>query len=96
MDLIRQYDEAAASVRLHDGPRPPYQSSDAAEWHTKGIKQGLKIGRSILEVLVSTDKEVSDRLGKWMSAALDDPNVCEEMKNDIRAWFSAGQPLSAA
>jgi hypothetical protein len=35
----------------------------------------------------------SARLGKWMSAALDDPNVCEEMKADIRAWFSAGEPV---
>lgn len=32
------------------------------------------------------------RLGKWMSAALDDPNVCEEMKADIREWFSSGHP----
>ncbi|KER37251.1 hypothetical protein AL00_06140 [Sphingobium indicum F2] len=35
----------------------------------------------------------SVRLGKWMSAALDDPNVCEEMKADIRDWFSAGEPV---
>lgn len=32
------------------------------------------------------------RLGRWMSAALDDPNVCDEMKADIREWFSAGEP----
>lgn len=32
-------------------------------------------------------------LGKWMSAALDDANVCEEMKADIREWFSAGEPV---
>lgn len=29
------------------------------------------------------------RLGSWMSAALDDPNVCDEMKADISAWFAA-------
>lgn len=29
-------------------------------------------------------------LGKWLSAALDDDGVCEEMKADIRRWFSAG------
>ena len=33
------------------------------------------------------------RLGKWMSAALDDPNVCDEMKSDIREWFSSGEPV---
>lgn len=37
----------------------------------------------------------SDKLGKWMAAALDDPIVCAEMKADISAWFAAGQPLSA-
>jgi hypothetical protein len=32
------------------------------------------------------------RLGEWMSSALDDPQVCEEMQADIREWFSAGHP----
>ena len=31
----------------------------------------------------------SDALGSWMSAALDDPNVCEAMKIDINNWFAA-------
>lgn len=35
----------------------------------------------------------SVQLGKWMSAALDDPNVCDAMKADIKEWFSAGEPL---
>jgi hypothetical protein len=35
------------------------------------------------------------RLGGWMSAALDDPNVCEAMKVDIQEWFSAGPPPHA-
>lgn len=29
------------------------------------------------------------RIGRWLSAALDDPNVCTEMKDDINAWFQA-------
>lgn len=32
----------------------------------------------------------SVELGGWMSAALDDPNVCDAMKADINRWFSAG------
>ncbi|MGJ8477231.1 hypothetical protein [Sphingobium yanoikuyae] len=36
----------------------------------------------------------SARLGKWMSAALDDPKVCDDMKADIREWFSAGEPVA--
>jgi hypothetical protein len=35
----------------------------------------------------------SVKLGSWLSSALDDPNVCEEMKADIREWFSAGEPV---
>lgn len=29
-------------------------------------------------------------VGSWLSAALDDPNVCDAMKADIRHWFEAG------
>ena len=29
-------------------------------------------------------------VGGWLSAALDDPNVCDQMKADINRWFSAG------
>ena len=29
-------------------------------------------------------------VGGWLSAALDDPNVCDAMKADINRWFSAG------
>lgn len=30
-----------------------------------------------------------DGLGHWLSAALDDPKVCDEMKIDIRRWMEA-------
>ncbi len=32
------------------------------------------------------------RIGSWLSAALDDPNVCADMKADILAWFDADMP----
>lgn len=40
------------------------------------------------------------RIGAWLSAALDDPHVCEDMKRDITAWMDAcerrpTQPLHA-
>lgn len=38
---------------------------------------------------VRTLVETGDRLAKWLSAALDDPSVCAEMKADIRAWIAA-------
>lgn len=44
-----------------------------AEWH-------------VAEFIVATVNR-DDRIGKWLSAALEDPQVCEEMKADIRHWF---------
>lgn len=41
------------------------------------------------------DPAVTVGIGRWLSAALDDPQVCEEMKADIRAWFDAGEPPPA-
>ena len=32
-------------------------------------------------------KERNEFVGPWLSAALEDSNVCEEMKRDIRLWF---------
>jgi hypothetical protein len=29
-----------------------------------------------------------DRIGAWLSAALEDPMVCDEMKQDIKDWFN--------
>lgn len=35
-------------------------------------------------------------VGSWLSAALDDPKVCDEMKADIREWFDGGGYLKPA
>jgi len=32
-------------------------------------------------------------LGAWMSAALDDSKVCDELKRDINAWIDQYVPL---
>lgn len=32
-------------------------------------------------------------IGSWLAAALDDPSVCKEMKEDINRWMNAGFPL---
>ena len=32
-------------------------------------------------------KACNDKIGFWLSAALEDFTVCEEMKHDIRKWF---------
>ena len=28
-----------------------------------------------------------ERIGAWLSAALEDPSVCQSMKDDINEWF---------
>jgi hypothetical protein len=33
-------------------------------------------------------------MGKWLSAALDDPDVCDAMKADIVEWFEATARLT--
>jgi hypothetical protein len=39
-------------------------------------------------------RETPKKVGWWVSAALDDPNVCAEMKADIAAWFAHPQHRS--
>lgn len=39
-------------------------------------------------------RAASIAIGGWLSAALEDPGVCAEMKRDINAWFDAGMPSS--
>lgn len=34
-------------------------------------------------------RAANEKIGAWFSAALDDPNVCAEMKADLKAWFDA-------
>jgi len=31
--------------------------------------------------------EAEWNVGRWLSAALEDEHVCQEMKDDIDAWF---------
>jgi len=40
----------------------------------------------------SDPSNITYRIGRWLSAALDDPKVCAEMKADILAWMEAGKP----
>lgn len=42
--------------------------------------------------IVQRSRKASIALGSWMSAALEDPEVCDAMKSDIREWVSSGEP----
>lgn len=98
-DAIDQFHEMATAAvtnkspsavggvdRMRDDPDASFQSG-----HEEGFIAG---------VAAVMDPRLHHRaimgcvnLGKWMSAALDDPSVCEEMKADIREWFSSGEPV---
>lgn len=61
----------------------PTQENDPFAW-TNGVSWHKPAHRAVM---------ASVNLGAWMSAALDDPKVCDAMKADIREWFSAGEPM---
>lgn len=45
-----------------------------------------------LEEAARVPTPVEDRLGAWLSAALEDPHVAASMKDDINAWFAEIDP----
>ncbi|MEK7817349.1 MAG: hypothetical protein AAB281_03760 [Actinomycetota bacterium] len=72
-----RYLNAAVLATLHPSPEDPSGGQD--------VERIIKRGHDKVMIDVA--------LGKWLSAALDDPDVCTEMKADIRAWFSSGEPV---
>lgn len=57
--------------------------TELGEW----VRDNISIIRAALQAGVAMNA-INYNLGRWLSAALDDPNVCQEMKDDINAWFS--------
>ena len=66
-------------------------SNDAAKRQTAMIEPPVCAG---MPAEADEMREAAYNLSKWLSAALDDPNVCDEMKRDINAWFNFGMPFS--
>jgi hypothetical protein len=40
-------------------------------------------------------KQADYRIGAWLSAALEDPSVCQSMKDDINEWFECTPKMEA-
>lgn len=54
------------------------------------FKASSKLEGIDYELPYSTRKEAADeKIGKWLSAALEDPTTCGAMKDDINEWFMA-------
>lgn len=75
-------------IRKHGAALYP-ESIKVPSWRQlNGDKRAAEGGRVPGDVLVGQyPSPEAIRIGSWLSAALDDPAVCEEMKADIRAWF---------
>lgn len=42
------------------------------------------------------EQEAAYNLAPWLSAALDDPNVCQEYKDAVNSWFDTAMPSPPA
>ena len=51
--------------------------------------EDLRTELATLRAQVERLRAAAEPLGAWLSAALDDPKPCAEMKRDINAWFAA-------
>jgi hypothetical protein len=57
------------------------------------LQQDLKEAESALGLAQTPAVQKADyKIGYWLSGALEDPAVCDQMKADIKAWFEAHQP----
>ena len=63
--------------RAGDDAQNPFRWVDGLSWHKPAHRAVM----------------ASVKLGAWMSAAVDDPAVCDAMKTDILEWFSSGEPM---
>jgi hypothetical protein len=53
----------------------------------KRAKPGGRVPGDVFDMQYPEPAFVRDRIGRWLSAALDDPQSCPEFKRDIEAWF---------
>ena len=68
---------------------------DAMRPHIAALQARAETAEAKYDEALYIDHEsvlASVGVGRWLSAALDDPNVCDEMKADIRRWFASGHP----
>ena len=69
-----------------------YDTFEEAEERAKLWKNGTVVEQkeSKPELPYASNKEIADeKVGKWLSAALEDPTTCGAMKDDINEWFQA-------
>lgn len=98
-DIERACIEAArdiCNIPTCDGSSNAYMltAHPGSETDEEQIKRRIfKEVKPIAEALVQKQARAFDLVGKWLSAALDDPKVCDEMKADIRKAFELRGPV---
>lgn len=55
-------------------------------WNFSDTEANAKLIVCAPDLIEDKTKDYKE-IGKWLSASLEDPNVCDEMKQDIRNWF---------
>jgi len=66
-----------------------HESSNLQEGIQRGSEEYLANAQLIACAPDFVEDKIKDfyEIGKWFSAALSDPNVCKEMKEDVENWF---------
>jgi hypothetical protein len=77
----RRNEVILAAIERHTEER---MNDEYGRIHTDGSRSGGQPVKS----------DVNERLGAWLSAALDDPNCSDAFKQDINDWF-ASQPTQS-
>jgi len=92
MTGIEALEKAREKIRLEYGRTSKQEDVVVPEWD-----EAIGAAVVIISELISAERDAGnkgytkedDGIGKWLSAALDDPKVCAEFKADIRAWFDS-------
>lgn len=79
--LLKPFEFPPISVRTTQGQHLDVYSLRRAS-DINGIEVSLN-DHPLLNAVVAADTYI----GQWLSAALEDPAVCKEMKSDIRRWI---------
>lgn len=81
-DIGRHEADVLSIIDRLAAPPPPSVSTD------NGSRPQEAVPTEQAEPAVLADSRLW-AIGAWLSAALDDPNVCDDMKTDIREWFDS-------
>ena len=88
-DLERMtVEDLRAELSIHSGPFIPERTIKAFDELARRLEDAQQ--------KIAAQEAKNNYVGRWLSAALNDPAVCEEMKDDIRLWMASDYVTLAA